>query len=1133
MPLTATFAADLSQFSKSLAEAQVELQVFDRATRNATRGLTREMENLSGQRVAAEAARMAEAVQRIGGVSRLTAAEQQRVNRVMEEATEKFRVLGVEAPQAMLDIAAATRRAEQPLIGLSSVLQGVVAGATAAVTSKLLNAGQALISFGLESAARGAQLSSLRRSFDNLSGGVETANASLSAMRAGSLGLVADLELIQAGNKALLLNLGLSSEEMGELARTATVLGRAMGQDATKSLDDLITALGRSSPLILDNLGLTVKVGEANDAYAASLGKSASQLTEAEKRQAFMAAAMASARAKVAELGDAQLTAVEAGSKLWTGFVNLTDATANWILANRWAQGTINTLVQGMTTLEITIREGPLAAWQEYMRAQVGALPVVSDAGRVHERLGLTVRGVALDEEALFRALEGTTGELKRATDAVKAVDEVMRQAKLFGGADALANGEQMITVLRQLGGPLRVLPSQLRQFEQAFQGAAEAAVNMGLSDRARDFQLLARTMNPAVQLQQRYNVTIGEFVTPMQDYTEAIRDQIVGWSEYGDVIQIGPLPNTMKLLATLERFESVSMQRPRDEIVSLGETLRQSVAEVAERIPDTIAQALVFGGSLKNAARSLASQLGAAIGRDLGAQVGGKLGAIIGSAVGSMAGLLVDAIASIGRTAEEDVMRRVGYDFGVQISEGLAEGIAEESRRLFRGNRQAAELFNLGDIIAEGGGLNDRNINRMTARLRDIFVMLDTGAFTTAQATEAMNESFGYFADYWTERGGLVSRQMLEIIQLTRQMGVESQAVADFVAEQIAGATNGLATFYQTGADAANELAANQARLAELQAEIGRAGSADRARLEQEIAEVTRAIAQQQAVLDAVGVTTEQQALAAGAAIAAMVAQLQRDGLTIPEALAAVQPAVEALAAQLERAGLSGGAAFEDIRRLAGITSDEVAGPVLTAVSGLAGALEGLHNSGLLTQDVFAGLGSQMTQAFDALLGQGIAGDDALRLMQPTLQRLWQLQQDFGYEVDEATQALLDQAEAAGLVGDAQRDAQERAARAMERVAERLGTIIDRLYGVEDAGRAAARGIDAAARASDGLPAGSRPPEAPAPASGRAASAQAQASAGRSSPPIRVEVPVSLDGYQVARVVVPYVPAASRRLGV
>ena len=1173
MALTATFAADLSQFSKSLAEAQVELQVFDRATRNATRGLTREIERFSGQQISVEAARMAEAVERVGGVSKLTEAEVARVAGVVDEFAGKMRVLGNEVPP---NIAALQGELER---------LGTTNGKTAGL----------MAGFGKAAAALGPVLPIAS---------VGAATMAVIGFAAASVKAAGDV--LDLSNK-----LGVSSDFIQELRQVANQTGSTVeaftdatfklginvskgseaARDAVKALGLSYEELKRQSPeeqyrRTIAGLEQVEVVTERNRLGQALFGK----------QWAEIAAAVAEGHTKIAQAARissrAQLEALDEAGDAWqqlkddvhafstgmmgdllrfakmarTGFDGFTDAQRQELAARLGAGEDVTQLIRDF---EAANRAAQAAADSARAASTAGAAAAEDFVARLAAaqreaaqlRAGDTAQldaALALNEQSLtdiadqfgvseqaLRLYQESTRKLaadletgRRATEGFQAA-----LAQLTGG-EALRDAEEALRLLNAAGGPAAVLPSKMQALADTFQRAADAARHLGRTRVADEFARLATALRPALASTRTAGDFFAGLVAGVQDADSQIR-ALNGGSLHD--LSSFTLPETAAATAAarveLEKFTRAgamlapTVQQVQPQITSLGESLQQGITEVAERIPNTIAQALVFGGSLKDAARSLASQLGAAIGKDVGASIGKsmgneKLGGIIGGAVGSLAGLVVDAIASIGRTAGEDVMRRVGYDFGVQISEGLAEGIADESRRLFRGNRQAAELFNLGAIIEEGGGLSDRNIHRMTARLRDIFVMLDTGAFTTAQATEAMNESFGHFADYWTEQGGLVSRQMLEIIQLSRQMGVESQAVAEFVATQITGATNGLATFYQTGADAAEALAGHQARLAELQAELGRAGSADRARLEQEIAEVTRAIAQQQAVLEAVGVTTEQQALAAGAAIAAMVAQLQRDGMTIPAALAAVQPAVEALAAQLERAGLSGGAAFDDIRRLAGITSDEIAGPVLTAVSGLAGALEGLHNSGLLTQDVFAGLGSQMTQAFDALLGQGIAGDDALRLMQPTLQRLWQLQQDFGYEVDEATQALLDQAEAAGLVGDEQRDAQERAARAMEQVAERLGEIIDRLYGVEDAGKAAARGIDAAGRATDGLPAGSRASEAPAPTSTRAASAQAQAGARASGPPVRVEVPVNLDGYQVARVVVPHVPTASRRLG-
>lgn len=113
MPLTATLAIDIAQFEDGLKSAQVELQTFERATRNTSRDLQRMLEGFSGERVTIEAARMAEAVQRVGGAANLTEREQARVNATVTEAIAKYRALGQEAPANLVALQRATQGAVQ------------------------------------------------------------------------------------------------------------------------------------------------------------------------------------------------------------------------------------------------------------------------------------------------------------------------------------------------------------------------------------------------------------------------------------------------------------------------------------------------------------------------------------------------------------------------------------------------------------------------------------------------------------------------------------------------------------------------------------------------------------------------------------------------------------------------------------------------------------------------------------------------------------------------------------------------------------------------------------------------------------------------------------------------------------
>src|SRR5690606_4055055 len=209
----------------------------------------------------------------------------------------------------------------------------------------------------------GTKLPAVETSFVRMAVAAEqNANAMLAAMTEGTLGMVSNYDLMLSANKAFLLGLPATTDSMGELAKTATVLGRAMGKDATSSLNDLITALGRSSPLILDNLGLTVKVGEANEAYAEKLGKTSSQLTDAEKKLAFYEAAMEAARKKTAELGDQTLTLGEIATKAWTQIGNVIASSAATV--NVGLGAVLSDGRQFLQFLQDTVTHGVSAATQ-------------------------------------------------------------------------------------------------------------------------------------------------------------------------------------------------------------------------------------------------------------------------------------------------------------------------------------------------------------------------------------------------------------------------------------------------------------------------------------------------------------------------------------------------------------------------------------------------------------------------------------------------------------------------------------------------------------------------------------------------------------------------------------------------
>ena len=81
----------------------------------------------------------------------------------------------------------------------------------------------------------------------------------------------------------------------------AAFRGRQMGLSTTQAFNDIVTGIGRMSPLILDNLGIMVDANTTFTDYAASIGKTSNELTGMEKRQALLN--------RVLEEGNSQLEA--------------------------------------------------------------------------------------------------------------------------------------------------------------------------------------------------------------------------------------------------------------------------------------------------------------------------------------------------------------------------------------------------------------------------------------------------------------------------------------------------------------------------------------------------------------------------------------------------------------------------------------------------------------------------------------------------------------------------------------------------------------------------------------------------------------------------------------------------------
>ena len=220
------------------------------------------------------------------------------------------------------------KRVQQDIAGLDKAA-GTAAGGIGAMGKAFAAAG--IVAFGaqvagatLELAKMGAQSLALKSSFDQVQGGAANATAILESLRSASRGMISDYDLMLSANKAALLGVADTAEEMSGLLQIASVRGRAMGISATQAFNDIVTGLGRMSPLILDNLGITVDLEATTAKYAATLGKSADALTDAERKQALVNAVMESSASL---MEDANASAQNLAGQ---GFAQLDTAWANF-----------------------------------------------------------------------------------------------------------------------------------------------------------------------------------------------------------------------------------------------------------------------------------------------------------------------------------------------------------------------------------------------------------------------------------------------------------------------------------------------------------------------------------------------------------------------------------------------------------------------------------------------------------------------------------------------------------------------------------------------------------------------------------------------------------------------------------
>ncbi len=98
---------------------------------------------------------------------------------------------------------------------------------------------------------------------------------------------------------------GFTADEMERLTTVARNASIALGRNLADATDRLFRGVAKLEPEILDELGILVRIDDAAEAYATTLGKAATQLSRAERQQAFLNATLEQGELKYGALSGA------------------------------------------------------------------------------------------------------------------------------------------------------------------------------------------------------------------------------------------------------------------------------------------------------------------------------------------------------------------------------------------------------------------------------------------------------------------------------------------------------------------------------------------------------------------------------------------------------------------------------------------------------------------------------------------------------------------------------------------------------------------------------------------------------------------------------------------------------------
>lgn len=322
------------------------------------------------------------------------------------------------------------------------------------------------ITFGIEAVRRlgdmafqlaetAAKAHATKDSFTDLAETVgSSANDMLDAMRRASRGTISDTNLMLGANRALISGVADNTGELTQLLEIARATAKNFGIDTTEAFNRIVQSLAKLEPELIDEIGITVKLDKVFRDYAESVGTTAENLSDAQRKAAFFNQVVEQTQGIV----DANKNSAESA-------------------AEQFAQ-----LSAKLENAKVEMGEFLLAA------GATDSLDTMSDAleGTIDdlERFDRWIKTIKADWDAFINSL-GATGLLSSVASGFNEVSDAIARFGVQIGARRPFGAEE--TEARDIGRhrSVRKLP---RATSGSSLGDTPAAVNTKLLDAQRDY---------------------------------------------------------------------------------------------------------------------------------------------------------------------------------------------------------------------------------------------------------------------------------------------------------------------------------------------------------------------------------------------------------------------------------------------------------------------------------------------------------------------------------------------------------------------------------------------------------------------------------------------------------------------